>query len=110
MSPPRTTQRKYIDSADRWEVTIHNSKADGTALHYDPEFDLGIPLFERSSRTPPVKKPKTSKKKPNRARGAPAVIVPPPSFLALPPPATLPLPLRPAVTFEMPSPEAKRWN
>ena len=26
MFPTRTTQRKYIDSADRWEVTIHNCK------------------------------------------------------------------------------------
>ena len=110
MFPPRTTQRKYIDSADRWEVMIHNCKADGSALHYDPEFDLGIPLSERNSKTPPVKKPKASKNKLNRARGTPAMIAPPPSFLALPPPATLPPPLRPAVSFEMPSPEAKRWN
>ena len=110
MFPTRTKQRKYIDSADRWEVTIHNCKADGSALHYDPEFDTGIPLSERSSRAPPTKKPKAPKKKLNRARGAPPMIPPPPSFLALPPPAVLPPLLRPSVSFEMPSPEAKRWD
>ena len=49
MFPPRTTQRKYVDSADRWEVMIHNNKADGSALHYDLEYDLGIPPSARSS-------------------------------------------------------------
>ena len=103
MFPPRTTQRKYIDSADRWEVMIHNCKADGSALHYDPEYDLRIPLSERSSKAPPAKKPETSKKKSGRvpARGAPAApTLPAPLFLALPPPATLPPPPACACCFQ----------
>ena len=32
MFPPRTTQRKYLDPSDRWEVMIQNCKADGLAL------------------------------------------------------------------------------
>ena len=113
MFPPRTTQRKYLDPTDRWEVMIHNSKADGSALHYDPNSDLGIHPSERSPEEPPTKKPKMSKKKTGctQPRSAPtplALLAPP--FLALPPPATLPPPMRAPVTFNIPSPEAKRWN
>ena len=113
MFPPRTTQRKYLDPSDRWEVMIQNLKADSSALHYDLNRDLGIHPSERSPKVPPTKKPKTSKKMTNRAqpRGAPtplALLAPP--FLALPPPATLPPPMRALVSFDIPSPEAKRWN